>query len=162
MLQIHGPLSIWSTEFMLTSHENKALHGFSFVNMTGTTMNNCLERCLADCLCMSFQMCDNKECQLCASNRHLNATAMHERKGCVNYDFDSKGITKVFLLLIASLVSEKRPSPWGELTRNLLISGVSYTDLDGEWRLQSSHIHKYNLQASIFTNITYKLPYSQI
>ena len=75
---------------LVHSHLNQALYGHSFLNISGETMKNCLERCLANCLCLSFQVCVNAtslSCQLCSSNKYLKPQAMSERKGCTNFHF---------------------------------------------------------------------------
>ena len=80
---------------------NKMLYGHSLVNISGLTMENCLERCLQNCLCLSFQMCaDANECQLCSSNKYLNSHAMQKRNGCTSYNFRDRGGEKVLNLKV--------------------------------------------------------------
>ena len=76
---------------IIQSDLNKALYGHSFRNITGITKKNCLERCLADCSCLSFQLCHGigvpVSCQLCSSNKYLKRQAMRECKACTSFNF---------------------------------------------------------------------------
>lgn len=76
---------------MVNSDLNKVLYGHSFLNITGITAINCLERCLANCLCLSFQVCHGNDasvsCQLCSSNKYIKPHAMRECKGCTSFNF---------------------------------------------------------------------------
>ena len=76
---------------------NKVLYGHSFINISGiTAMENCLEHCLANCFCLSFQICeDEAECQLCSSNKYLNSQTMQQSQGCTSYNFRDHGEGKV-------------------------------------------------------------------
>ena len=79
-----------SSGLTVQSHLNQALYGHSFLNISGITQKTCLERCLANCLCLSFQVCGNTEagsCQLCSSNKYLKPQAMRESKGCTSFNF---------------------------------------------------------------------------
>ena len=52
-----------------TALKDKALTGFAFHNFTMKTMADCFLACFNECLCMSFQMYNETECQLLSSNR---------------------------------------------------------------------------------------------
>ena len=78
--------------------------GHSFFNISGMTMANCLEHCLANCLCLSFQICGNtSECQLCFSNKYLNPHAMRQFEGCTSYNFRNKDKVEVKLQRLVEL-----------------------------------------------------------
>ena len=49
--------------------EGKALTGSAFRNLTMKTVVDCFLACLKDCLCISFQMCNETECQLLSSSQ---------------------------------------------------------------------------------------------
>ena len=68
---------------------DRILYGHSFRNITGMrTMDQCLAKCLEDCKCLSFQICDNdKICQLCSSNREQNEESLQLGKGCTSFVF---------------------------------------------------------------------------
>ena len=82
---------------LLDVNLNKVLYGYSFINISGiTAMENCLEHCLANCFCLSFQICeDEAECQLCSSNKYLNSQTMQQSQGCTSYNFRDHGEGKV-------------------------------------------------------------------
>ena len=70
---------------------DRALFGYSFLNLTDTAMNmdDCLAMCLQDCRCMSFQICKDQICQLCSTNKDLNPSALGKAEGCMNFFFQS-------------------------------------------------------------------------
>lgn len=79
-----------SNGLIVQSHLNQALYGHSFLNISGITQKECLERCLANCFCLSFQVYGDTNagsCQLCSSNKHLKPQAMREFKGCTSFNF---------------------------------------------------------------------------
>ena len=89
------PLSAinYQNELPLYSDHNKALYGHSFSNFSRMTLENCLAHCLKDCLCLSFQICNNNgdpQCQLCSSNKYLNPSSLKQSEGCTNYNFRSQ------------------------------------------------------------------------
>ena len=49
--------------------KNKALTNFAFRNLTMKTVVESFFACLEDCLCLSFQMCNETECQLLSSTQ---------------------------------------------------------------------------------------------
>ena len=87
----------YQAEMSLKMERNKALFGHSFLNISGLTMpDKCLEHCLKNCLCMSFQICDDTiECQLCLANKYLKPLEMKPSQGCTNYDFGNREETEV-------------------------------------------------------------------
>ena len=89
----------YQAEMSLKMERNKALFGHSFLNISGLTMpDKCLEHCLKNCLCMSFQICDDTiECQLCSANKYLKPLEMKPSQGCTNYDFGNREETEVNL-----------------------------------------------------------------
>ena len=54
--------------YKVTMFRNKDIQGCIFQNTSETTVGNCLARCLENCLCRLFRMCDaEKTCRLCLS-----------------------------------------------------------------------------------------------
>ena len=49
--------------------EGRVLTGHAFQNLTMKTVMECFLACFENCLCLSFQMCHEKECQLLSSNQ---------------------------------------------------------------------------------------------
>ena len=83
-----------SGQLKIHSYYNQALHGFSYSNITTSSMQECLQHCLSDCLCQTFQICGNT-CQLCSnltgSNAgQLNSTAIRENIGCNRFEFEHR------------------------------------------------------------------------
>ena len=80
---------------------DKIMYGFSFRNITGAlTMNQCLAKCLEDCKCLSFQICDlDKICQLCSSNRERNETFFQPGRECTSFVFEREPRFKVISLI---------------------------------------------------------------
>ena len=90
---------VCSSQLIITGIRDTALYGYSFLNISETTMEKCLARCLENCLCMSFQMCDDSnQCQLCSSNSDLDRTATHKKKGCTNFRFNYAEVNKYQML----------------------------------------------------------------
>ena len=52
-------------------------------------MDQCLAKCLEDCKCLSFQICDkDKICQLCSTNHKQSERSFQPEKGCTNFVFE--------------------------------------------------------------------------
>ena len=75
------------SNYALTKQDNKVLSGNSLANFTQTTMKNCLPRCLENCLCMSFDICDENKCQLRTSNAQLKPSSLEALEDCSHYEF---------------------------------------------------------------------------
>ena len=87
--------------YKVKATKDKALFGYSFLNLTDTAMHmdRCLAMCLQDCRCMSFQICKDQMCQLCSTNKDLNPSALAEAQGCMNFFFyiDFEKVSKVLV-----------------------------------------------------------------
>ena len=84
-------------KFILKAENNKAFDNFSLVktfNMKSGNIAECLEHCLPDCQCRSFQICQNTKCQLCSSHKEENSTLLHEKHGCVYVTYEMRQSTK--------------------------------------------------------------------
>ena len=73
-------------------------HVLETIAMDGKSMDYCLGRCLQDCLCMSFQICHVRECQLCSSNKYENFSAFQSKKGCTNFVIEKKSLEVIVKL----------------------------------------------------------------
>ena len=99
-------------QLKIHSYHNQALYGFSYRNITASSMQECLQHCLSDCLCQTFQICGNT-CQLCSnltgSNAgQLNSTAIRENIGCNRFEFEHRNNLWVSYLTSISVL-------WGDL-----------------------------------------------
>ena len=52
-------------------------------------MQQCLQHCLANCSCLSFQIL-GKQCQLCNSSKYLNPEAVHKHEEGSSFNFGSQ------------------------------------------------------------------------
>ena len=80
-------------QFTINSEKDKAMdenYVFKTLVMDRKIIDYCLEQCLQDCLCMSFQICHMTECQLCSSNKYKDPSALQSKKGCTNFVFENK------------------------------------------------------------------------
>lgn len=65
------------------------------MNITGKTFSFCLARCLQDCLCKSFQVCDSSICEMSSINKNDNESAFERRSECVYYDLDALDVSMI-------------------------------------------------------------------
>lgn len=61
--------------------------------MAGKSFSFCLARCLENCLCKSFQVCDSSKCELSSINKNEDGSALDTRSGCVYYDLDALDVS---------------------------------------------------------------------
>ena len=93
-------------KFILKAENNKAFDNSSLVktfNMKSESIAECLEHCLQDCRCQSFQICQNTKCQLCSSHKEENSSLPHEKKGCVYVPYEVRQSTKIFQVQFVEL-----------------------------------------------------------
>ena len=71
-------------QFTVIAETNKAFDKSCLVGTFKTgDIADCLEHCLQDCRCQSFQICQNTKCQLCSSHKEENSSLFHEKEDCV-------------------------------------------------------------------------------
>lgn len=59
-------------------------------------MNQCLAKCLENCKCLSFQICDqDKMCQLCSKNRKQSEESFRLGQECTSFVFERERPLKV-------------------------------------------------------------------
>ena len=71
------------------SFHNEILYGYSYRNFTTSSMQDCLPHCISDCLCQSFQICENT-CELCSTTKRLTSDAVQEKIGCNSFEFENR------------------------------------------------------------------------
>ena len=86
-------LSSYKTSFInsepqvtLQAQSNKAFDKSCLIETFKITSGNiaeCLEHCLENCRCQSFQICNNTKCQLCSSNKEDNGSLLHDNVDCI-------------------------------------------------------------------------------
>ena len=83
-------------QFTIKADKNKAFNeSYLIGNFTIKNGNiaDCLEHCLEDSKCQSFQVCQNTKCQLCSSHKEENSSLLHDKTGC---DYATYGIQNLF------------------------------------------------------------------
>ena len=78
--------------------KNKAMTNFTFRNFSMETVIECFFACLEDCLCLSFQMCNETECHLLSSNQYLSTLVT--KMECTYYDMRPTASQQVRNLLL--------------------------------------------------------------
>ena len=78
--------------------KNKAITNFNFRNFSMETVIECFNACLEDCLCLSFQTCNETECHLLSSNQHLSTLVT--KMECTYYDMRPTASQQVRNLLL--------------------------------------------------------------
>ncbi|XP_028403472.1 uncharacterized protein LOC114526154 isoform X2 [Dendronephthya gigantea] len=95
LLNIHANMLNGQPQFTLRTERNKefddsCLVGTAHVESGGIA--DCFERCLENCRCQSFQICQNTKCQLCSSHKDDNSSLLHENNDCVYVMYDMKEV----------------------------------------------------------------------
>ena len=86
-------------KFILKAENDKAFDNSSLVGtfeMKSENIAECLEHCLQDCRCQSFQICQNTKCQLCSSHKEENSSILHDADGCVYATYEMRTSTEKF------------------------------------------------------------------
>ena len=86
-------------KFILKAGKNEAFDNSSLVktfNMKGGNIAECLEHCLKDCRCQSFQICQSTTCQLCSSHKEENISLLHDKDGCIYVTYEMQQSPKTF------------------------------------------------------------------
>lgn len=69
---------------------------FAAFNIRSGNIADCLERCLENCRCKSFQICQNRKCQLCSSHKEVNNSLLHGKNGCMYATYELRDLTETF------------------------------------------------------------------
>ena len=76
---------------------NKVLIGYNYRTIISLGQKRCLESCLADCRCLSFQVCGSShDCQLSNSSKTLiNGSAVEDNESCDHFELNYQDMTKI-------------------------------------------------------------------
>jgi hypothetical protein len=102
----HVEASMFNSQpkFILKAENNKAFDVNSSLVKTfdiqSENIAECLEQCLQDCRCQSFQICQNTKCQLCSSHKEENSSLLHDEDGCVYATYEMRQPTKTFKVIL--------------------------------------------------------------
>ena len=89
-------------QITLKAEKNKAFNGsclFATFNIESGNIADCLEHCLKNCRCQSFQICHETKCQLCSSHKEENSSLLHDKDGCVYATYEIRHSTKKFQVM---------------------------------------------------------------
>lgn len=86
------------SQFTIKVDKNKAF-GKSFqsatFNITSGNIAECLERCLENCRCQSFQICENTKCQLCSSHKEEENSLLYAQVNCAYATYEMRHSTAI-------------------------------------------------------------------
>ncbi|CAB4025054.1 Hypothetical predicted protein, partial [Paramuricea clavata] len=76
--------------------KNKKFDDFHIIGKTFDTGNivDCLEHCLEDCRCQSFQICGGTKCQLCSSHKEESGSLLHDNDTCIYAMYEMRNSQK--------------------------------------------------------------------
>ena len=93
-------------QFAIKAEKDKACGKsclFATFDIKSGNIADCLGRCLENCRCQSFQICQNTKCQLCSSHKEENSSLLHEKDGCMYATYEMRNLTKTFQVREQSL-----------------------------------------------------------
>ena len=84
-------------QFSVKAVANKAFDDLCLIGTFNTgDIADCLEHCLQECRCQSFQICHNTKCQLCSSHKEENGSLLHGNHSCVYAMYEIQYLTEKF------------------------------------------------------------------
>jgi hypothetical protein len=91
-------------QFTIKAEKNKEFDKSCLIdtfNIGSGNIADCLEHCLENCRCQSFQICQNTKCQLCSSHKKENSSLLHDKDGCVYAMYEMRDLTEMFQVMHA-------------------------------------------------------------
>ena len=95
----NASLSNSQPQFAIKAKRNKAADEsclFVTFDIKSGNIADCLGRCLENCRCQSFQICQNTKCQLCSSHKEENSSLLHDDDDCIYATYEIRQLTKTF------------------------------------------------------------------
>ncbi|CAB4036573.1 PREDICTED: uncharacterized protein LOC107347374 [Paramuricea clavata] len=86
-------------QFTIKAEKNKEFDKSCLIdtfNVGSGNIADCLEHCLENCRCQSFQIRQNTECQLCSSHKKENSSLLHDKDDCVYAMYEMRHLTETF------------------------------------------------------------------
>ena len=86
-------------QFTIKAEKNRAfknLYLLATFDIQSGNIADCLEHCLENCHCQSFQICGDTTCQLCSSHKEDNRLLLYERNGCTYATYELRHLTETF------------------------------------------------------------------
>ena len=93
---------------------------FATFNITSGNIAECLERCLENCRCQSFQICQNKTCQLCSRHKEEDISLLHAQKDCIYATYEMRHSAKISQVII------------NKMTLNILLTIITVSNILGK------------------------------
>ena len=100
------------SKFIIKAEKNKAFNEsyvFATFDVESGNIADCLERCVQNCRCQSFQICQDTKCELCSSHKAENASLLQNRHGCVYAMYEMKHSKEDFKVKFISSVTKLLP-----------------------------------------------------
>ena len=95
----NSPLINSQPQFAIKAEKDKACGKsclFATFNIRSGNIADCLGRCLENCRCKSFQICQNTKCQLCSSHKVENSSLLHYKDGRIYVTYEMTNWTETF------------------------------------------------------------------
>ena len=120
-------------QLFIKAEKNKAADEsclFTTFNINNGNMADCLERCLENCRCQSFQICQNTKCQLCSSHKEENSSLLHGKDGCIYATYEMRHLTETVQVMAPCILKREKINfviffpeilLWGQLKNFILL-----------------------------------------
>ena len=98
-------------QFTIKAEKNRAfknLYLLASFDIQSGNIADCLEHCLENCGCQSFQICGDTKCQLCSSHTEDNRLLLYKRDGCTYATYELRHLTETFPVKINAYYFESR------------------------------------------------------
>ena len=98
-------------QLFMKAEKNKAADQsclFATFDSKNGNMADCLERCLENCRCQSFQICQNTKCQLCSSHKEENSSLLRDEDDCIYATYEMRHLTKTFQVIVPCILKRKK------------------------------------------------------
>ena len=86
-------------QFTIKAEKDKAFNKsclFATFNIESGNIADCLEHCLENCRCQSFQICQDTKCQLCSSHKEDIRSLVYKKDGCVYATYEMRHLPEAF------------------------------------------------------------------
>ena len=83
-------------KLVVNRYRNEILNGYIYTTITSLGHKRCLESCVEDCRCLSFQVCGfSNDCKLSNSSKTLNSgSAVEDSTSCDHFEFNYQDMMK--------------------------------------------------------------------
>ena len=107
---IHATVFDGQPQFTIKAERNKMLNDSytiaEFVINDGN-IAHCLEHCIKECKCQSFQICSSRICKLCSKHKKENNLVLHDEKNCTYFTYEMPNRTETIQVLCFYILSTR-------------------------------------------------------